>query len=119
MFGMKNMVYVITFGVGKVCVGSTRHGEWCVRQACKRLGGSGYEILERLALPDELALHRYRWLSKYVKDEFLFKGNSKADIRLANRLFLDGEKRDTKGNPQNLRGKKALTDAQKFVRDNL
>jgi hypothetical protein len=56
-------------------------------------------------LPDELACSRYRWLSKYIKNGFNFK-QSGADIKLAKRLFLDGEKRSSKGMVSNLQPRK-------------
>ena len=99
----KNIVYVVTYGVGKVKVFSTRHG---VPQMRKVSGGKVFEIKERLALPDELGVNRVKWVAHYLKQDFILL-NSKAEQRMARRLFLNGETKNHPGNP-NLRPRKPV-----------
>ena len=103
---MKNIIYAIHFGVGKCKVYSTRHGEWQARQMAKKRGGR-CEVIKVLPLPDELGCERYRAIAHFKKQDFIL-GNSKADIRLAERLFLNGEVTKRKGNTKNLKPKEVV-----------
>jgi len=100
----KSLVYYVTIKVGVGYVGATNHGVYEVKRRLAKLSGSGYEILETLSGPDELLGVKLKHLANFIKQDFILDHNTKAEKKLATKLFM-GTKCKRKGNAVNLRRK--------------